>query len=107
MQIAHPATYPNAVACTSGLTAPSGTVFGGGSSDGSRSWVYEGTVGYTSRMNVLGHQINSYWANSGAIANVPQHNWLTYTRLWWGGDAKQIYQDKSAARPSRFLRRSM
>jgi hypothetical protein len=107
MQIAHPATYPNAVACTSGLTAPSGTVFGGGSSDGSRSWVYEGTVGYTSRMNVLGHQINSYWANSGAIANVPQHNWLTYTRLWWGGDAKQIYQDKSAARPSRFLRRSV
>ena len=30
MQIAHPATYPKAVACTSGLTAPSGTVFGGG-----------------------------------------------------------------------------
>jgi hypothetical protein len=83
-------TYP-AITCTTGSTAPSATAFGGSTSDGSCVWVYEGTLGYSSKANVVPHQLDTWWTDPATIATIPQHDWFTYTHLWWGGAAQTQY----------------
>jgi hypothetical protein len=83
-------TYP-ALTCTSGGTAPHQTVFGTGESDGSCTWNYAGNLGYSSKANVLPHQLYNYYGAGPVPAITPQHNWVTKTQLWWGGDARKQY----------------
>ena len=83
--------------CTTGATEPTSTTAGlPGTIDGNCVWLYQGNVGYSSKAKILPHEFASYFWNPRAIAMVPQYNYHDTLRLWWGGNAKRLYQNGAA-----------
>ena len=79
--------------CTTGLTTePTSTTYGVQVTDGSCSLVYQGNIGYSSKANILPHQLTPYLAAGSSVpAVVPQFTWHSGLHLWWGGTAQQEY----------------
>ena len=79
-------------ACTTGTTAPTSTTYGTLFGDGTCSLVYQGNIGYSSKANILPHQLTPYHIG-GVPAGVSQYSWHSYLKLWWGGAARPEYVD--------------
>ncbi|MGH7068572.1 MAG: hypothetical protein ACREFO_00975, partial [Acetobacteraceae bacterium] len=81
--------------CTSASSGngPSGTSQATPITDGTCTWVFQGTVPYSSGANRLPHQTNDVAATSTTELNL---YWNTTVNLWYGGRAAPAYQDGTA-----------